>query len=222
MAMISPSILHDHGDSVTTAHGSYNASNLFSRLIHASKRTTSRPNTFFSAVLTTIIAIVEPATTLVVGPRKTIINTIILNFFRAADVRIYPATGVLNVAVVAAALSVGRAVVLALVKGTDITRSTVLLNLPRAALRRIFIAAIATLPIIAPAAFSLAFAAAAESVIIASKTLVAAGGAAGLAVTPAVQAPAVYTLQTRMARIKNAKAARLPPETTFISVAHIC
>mmetsp|Transcript_14574 Transcript_14574/g.33814 ORF Transcript_14574/g.33814 Transcript_14574/m.33814 type:complete len:206 (-) Transcript_14574:432-1049(-) len=109
MAMISPSILHDHGDSVTTAHGSYNASNLFSRLIHASKRTTSRPNTFFSAVLTTIIAIVEPATTLVVGPRKTIINTIILNFFRAADVRIFPATGLSNVAVVAAVFSVAFA-----------------------------------------------------------------------------------------------------------------
>ncbi|EJK71415.1 hypothetical protein THAOC_07151 [Thalassiosira oceanica] len=88
---------------------------------------------------------------------------------------------------------------------------------PRAALGRIFVAAPAIRQIIASTAFSLAFAAAAESVIIASKTLVAAGGAAGLAVTPAVQAPAVYTLQTRMTRIKNAKAARLPPETTFLT-----
>ena len=60
---------HIHGVSVTTAHGSNNESDIFSRLIDSSNRTTySRPNTIFITVVITIIAIVESATTLVVGP----------------------------------------------------------------------------------------------------------------------------------------------------------
>ena len=101
----------------------------------SSNRTTySRPNTIFITVVTTIIAIVEPATTLVVGPNTAGVS-IYLNLllrvairkgertensfqgsiqlytthFRAADLRIFPATGVTIGSVVPAVFSVGLA-----------------------------------------------------------------------------------------------------------------
>jgi len=77
-----------HGVSVTTTHGSYNASDMFSRLIDASNRTTSsRPNTIFITVVITIIAIVEPATTLVVGPSKLARVSIYLNLLLRVAIR---------------------------------------------------------------------------------------------------------------------------------------